>query len=70
MLNEDSGDTLLYDLQNDPYETQNLSSTNENVKKELLKAHNEWSGNNNEPLWPSMIYFYSEKDGHAYYFDQ
>ncbi|MCB2208432.1 MAG: sulfatase-like hydrolase/transferase [Bacteroidetes bacterium] len=70
ILNEESGDTLLYHLSKDPYEDNNVSSTQSKIKLELSKVHNQWSGRNSHPLWPSMIYFFSKKDGNAYYFDQ
>ncbi len=70
ILNEESGDTLLYDLNKDPYEKNNLSATQRKVMQELLKAHNRWSSQNNHPLWPSMIYFFSNKNGKDFYFDQ
>jgi arylsulfatase A-like enzyme len=70
ILNEEAGDTLLYDLINDPYEKNNLCTTQGEVIQELLKAHNHWSNENSDPLWPSMIYFYSKKDGKDFYFDQ
>jgi len=70
ILNEEAADTLLYDISSDPYEINNLSSSHKIVKQELIDAHREWSDKNSNPLWPSMIYYYCNKDGKAYYFDQ
>jgi hypothetical protein len=70
ILNEESGDTLLFHLIDDPYEENNVSGSKGKVKQRLLGIHNEWSSKNNSPLWPSMIYFYSQKEEKAFYFDQ
>lgn len=70
ILNEESGDTLLFNLIEDPYELNNMSTSHRNIKQELLEIHNNWSGQNSAPLWPSMIYFYTNKDGKPFYFDQ
>ncbi|MEE4260534.1 MAG: sulfatase-like hydrolase/transferase [Bacteroidales bacterium] len=70
ILNEEAGDTMLFDLLSDPYEIHNVSASNTAVSEALIEAHNKWSGQNSSPLWPSMIYFYSNKDGEEYYFDQ
>jgi len=70
ILNEEAGDTLLYDLSSDPYEINDLSASHIMVRQELTEAHRKWSEKNNSPLWPSMIYYYSKKDGTLHYFDQ
>lgn len=70
ILNEDSKDTLLYNLNDDPYEENNVSASYNKVNFELSEVHKKWSDQNKHPLWPSMIYFYSHKDGDPIYFDQ
>ncbi len=70
ILNEDSHDTLLYHLVDDPYEENDISASNNKLTNDLSEYHKSWSDKNSHPLWPSMIYFYSNKDGKSIYFDQ
>jgi len=63
------GDTALYDLSKDPFETNNVLSSNKAIGKELFEAHANWSGSLPEPLWPPVInYVFTDKDGSEYFF--
>ena len=66
-----AGDTLLYDLGNDPYETTNVFSTAATpLINSLNIAYNVWSETLVEPIWPSMInYNFKDEDGKVYSFD-
>ena len=70
MINGYSGDTLLYDLQENKYENPDVSSSYYETIRELDQAHREWAKMRREPLWPSVIYFTAIKDGKRYYFEQ
>ena len=69
-LNDELGDTLLFDLQADPIEQYNIYHENKAIAKQLAKALNDWSATLPEPLWPSVIYYdFKEGDNH-FLFDQ
>ena len=69
-LNEDSGDTLLYDIVNDPLERKNVAGAHRCVVEGLLDKHSQWSLNLASPLWPSLVYYYYEDGKELHYFDQ
>jgi arylsulfatase A-like enzyme len=69
-LNEDAGDTLLYDLAGDPLEQANVAGLYQDVTEELLKRHSEWSAGLANPLWPSLVYYVYEDGNLRHYFDQ
>jgi arylsulfatase A-like enzyme len=70
LINDYSGDTLLYNLANNRFENPNLTRQNPAVVLQLSKAISAWQQNHVEPLWPSVIYFTAIKDGKEYYFEQ
>jgi len=70
LINDYSGDTLLYNLANNRFENPNLARQNPAVVLQLSKAISAWQQNHVEPLWPSVIYFTAIKDGKEYYFEQ
>ena len=70
ILNEDSGDTLLYDMTSDPTERKEISEIQRTIPGKLLEMHAAWSSELGKPLWPSMVHYYY-RDGEAmHYFDQ
>ena len=70
LLNDDSGDTLLYDIVQDPFENKNVMQAHKTMAESLLNRHSLWSSELAHPLWPSMVY-YQYRDGDVlHYFDQ
>lgn len=69
-LNEDSGDTLLYDMRMDPLERENLAAAHQSLVKDLADRHAQWSRNMPAPLWPSLVYYYYDDGDQLHYFDQ
>lgn len=70
MINDKSGDTLLYNLLTNKYENPDESAVYPEVVKELKEAYSGWFQTHHKPLWPAVIYFTTEKDGKVYYFEQ
>lgn len=70
VINDYSGDTLLYNLKNNKYENPDLSASNPGVVDELKSAYWQWTRIHKPPIWPSVIYYTAEKDGKRYYFEQ
>lgn len=67
--NPEFGDTLLFDIQDDPNEIHDLFSTEKQIARDLIFHHNTWSATLNKPLWPSVVYFRENVDGRWIYFD-
>ncbi len=70
VMNEYSGDEILYDLKQNKYENPDVASDNPMIVNELKKAFKDWEKSNKPPMWPSVIYFTAVKDGVRYYFEQ
>jgi hypothetical protein len=70
VLNEESQDTTLFHVKEDPFETDNISDNYPDIVHQLALAHKNWSSTLPPPLWPSMIYYEFNDGKHAYYFDQ
>ena len=70
LVNEDSGDTLLYDIINDPYESRNLAGAQKIQIEELMLKHTLWSSELADPLWPSMVHYHYREGEKVHYFDQ
>jgi len=68
-INEDSQDTILFNLQNDLFETQNLFVKQKKQAKKMAIIHKIWSLSLPQPLWPPMIYFHFKDGSNEYYFD-
>jgi arylsulfatase A-like enzyme len=69
-INEDAQDTVLFDMDIDPFENNNTASEEPEIVNQLAQIHKAWSVTLPPPLWPGMIY-YEFKDGdRTYYFDQ
>jgi arylsulfatase A-like enzyme len=67
--NEQYGDTLLYDLREDPFESNNIFGTQPEVQETLFASHRKWARELPGPAWPSLIDYYYEEDGVRYWFD-
>lgn len=70
MLNAYSGDTLLYNLQENTYEFPDQSALYPETVRRLGEEITAWQKIHSLPLWPSVIYFGYEKDGDKIYFEQ
>jgi len=67
--NEEFRDTLLYNVQLDPTETDDRYVNNKSLSHELIRIHQRWSGNLSEPLWPPIVHFREMVDERWFYFD-
>ena len=67
--NEEYGDTLIYNIEHDPNELNDLFSTHKELARQLILVHQDWSGQLPPPLWPSVIHFREEVDGRDFWFD-
>lgn len=67
--NEQYGDTLLYDLRDDPFESKNIFGSKPEVQEMLFASHRKWASELPGPAWPSLIDYYYEEDGVRYWFD-
>ncbi|MEJ2005404.1 MAG: sulfatase-like hydrolase/transferase [Cyclobacteriaceae bacterium] len=69
--NEDNGDTVLFDLQADPFEQTNYYGENPKAVHDLRTAFDKWSEKTHPRSWPSvMLYTYTADDESVYYFDE
>lgn len=65
--NEQFGDTLLYQISEDPFEANDIHLKGRSGP--LFELHRKWSDQMAEPLWPSIVYFREWVDGRWVYFD-
>lgn len=70
MMNEKSGEQLLYNLITNKYEDPDESARYPQIVLDLEKEYKNWLQVHKNPLWPPVIYFSSEKDGKKYSFEQ
>ena len=70
MMNDKTGDTLLYRIDRDLYESENVFNQHRVIAMELVQKHKEWRTTHAEILWPPVIYYKSVKDGKTFYFEQ
>jgi len=70
LMNDETGEKYLYDLNKNKYEKPEISAKYPEIVESLVKTHEQWRSNNAKPIWPSVIYFSSVKDGKTYYFEQ
>jgi len=70
LINDYSGDTLLYNLTSNRYENPDLTKQNPGVVIQLSQAISDWQETHVDQLWPSVIYFTAIKDGKKFYFEQ
>ena len=59
---------LLFDLESDPYERQNIAAANPEIVNELLGALINWEQEMASPLWPPVMHFRMEVWGRPYWF--
>lgn len=69
-INTDAKDTVLFDLENDPFETTDVFSLNKTHGRNLALRHEQWSKTLPAPLWPSMVNYEFADGEKIYYFDQ
>lgn len=69
--NTETGDTLMYHIQVDPYEKVNIYGHEANAEKEaLIRAYSAWEQKMVSPRWPALIDFrYEDQDKHVYWFE-
>jgi arylsulfatase A-like enzyme len=67
--NAGMGDTLLYNIGDDPNELRNLFQHKKDLATDLIKIHDRWSETLHQPLWPSIVHFREKVDGRWIYFD-
>lgn len=69
--NSFSGDSLIYDLKNDPYEQKNVFiEVPDEEKEKLIRAYQGWEMGTISPSWPPMIDFkYKDDEGNIYWFE-
>jgi len=70
VMNDYSGDRILYNLKDNKYEDRNLILAFPDVADKLEKIYGVWKQTHAPPMWPSVIYFTTMKDGKKYYFEQ
>ncbi len=63
------GDTLLFDMQKDNMERQNIFVENRETVLELMRVYDLWYKSLPEPLWPPLVYYVYEDESGKYYFD-
>ena len=59
---------LLFNLESDPYERQNIAAANPEIVNELLGALINWEQEMASPLWPPVMHFRMEVWGRPYWF--
>ena len=67
--NDETGDTLLYHIADDPNEIHDLFRQKKDLAANLARLHSEWSKGLQKPLWPSVVHFREKVDGRWVYFD-
>ena len=67
--NLEFGDTLFFDIADDPNELHDLYQQKKNLATDLIGAHDNWSQSLHKPLWPSVVLFRENMDGNWIYFD-
>lgn len=70
MVNDKSGQKLLYNLIENRYETPEESAKYPEIVQGLEQEYQKWATTHKKPLWPPVVYFYAEKDGKEYGFEQ
>ena len=70
VLNDMLQDTVLFDLQIDPFESQNIYNAHKEEATRLVRELNKWTATLPEPLWPAVIYYEYLDGEQRYLFDQ
>ena len=69
--NSETGDSLMYHIQTDPYEHVNMYDNAPNAEKEvLIRAYTQWEQSMIAARWPGMInYRYEDENKKVYWFE-
>ncbi|MBK9106633.1 MAG: sulfatase-like hydrolase/transferase [Saprospiraceae bacterium] len=69
--NTNTGDTVMYHIQYDPYEKFNIYGREAHAEQEvLLRAYSQWEQKLVPPHWPALIdYRYEDEEKHVYWFE-
>ena len=70
LINKKSEKKLLYNLVANKYEKPEESEKFPELVKTLEKEYQKWTKIHARPLWPPVVFFYAEKDGKEYGFEQ
>jgi arylsulfatase A-like enzyme len=70
LINNKSEEKLLYNLVANKYEKPEESTKFPELVKNLEKEYQQWAKTHTRPLWPPVVFFYAEKDGKEYGFEQ
>jgi hypothetical protein len=70
MMNDKTGEKLLFNLKTNKYENPEESAKYPEIVQTLKKEYRNWLEVHKDPLWPPVVYFYAEKDGKEYGFEQ
>ena len=70
LINDHLQDTVLFEINTDPFENHNLFSQQKQKARELVKVLNDWSTTLPPPLWPAAIYYEFMDGEQRYLFDQ
>lgn len=70
LFNDKTGVELLYNLNDNKYESPDMAATQNEIVRQLRDAHAAWRQTHAKPLWPAVIYYYAIKDGQEYCFEQ
>ena len=63
-------DTLLYNVQQDPNELNNIFEGNQVLVSSMLSTYDAWEQELQPPAWPSVIHFnFEDTDGKTYVFE-
>lgn len=69
LFNEQRKQTMLYDLNQDPFEMKDLTLQLPEKVAELREVHRSWYATMPGPMWPALVTFAFENESGAYYFD-
>ena len=70
LFNDQTGDQVLYNLDENKYENPDMHASRTEIVDELKAVHKNWRETHASPLWPPVIYYIADKDGKSYYFEQ
>jgi hypothetical protein len=68
--NTQTGDSLMFHIQDDPYEKVNIYGQADAQMAELLRAYAQWELEMEDASWPGMInYQWEDQDNNVYWFE-
>ncbi len=68
IIDEKRNRFFLYDLKTDHEEKNNIAFKHADIVRELMKELRAWEDGLADPLWPNVIEYRHEEDGHEYFF--